>query len=205
MAIAHFLERTLQRAVAPFPASVRAVLRGMFYALDRRPADTMRYHHEHSGDQIGGLLDLIDYVRELGLNGVGLEVGCHAGESTEMFAKHFHTFHAVDPWSHMGRVERAFDHRLAPYPHVQKWKMTSREAAAHFDDASLDFVYLDADHNYEFVREDILLWMPKIRKGGLLAGHDYCAQEHDVMKAVDELVGAPDRIFRDSSWVKRVA
>lgn len=52
-------------------------------------------------------------------------------------------------------------------------QMTSLEAAAIVADASVDIVYLDAMHHYEAVWADILAWWPKVRAGGLLAGHDY--------------------------------
>jgi hypothetical protein len=42
-----------------------------------------------------------------------------------------------------------------------------------FLDNSLDFVYIDANHAYDFVKEDIELWYPKVKKGGYLCGHDY--------------------------------
>ena len=52
-------------------------------------------------------------------------------------------------------------------------KATSREAAKQFEDESLDFVFIDANHAYEYVVEDIALWSKKVRKGGIIYGHDY--------------------------------
>jgi predicted O-methyltransferase YrrM len=49
----------------------------------------------------------------------------------------------------------------------------SVEAAENFDDNSMDFVFLDADHSYESVKADITAWWPKIKPGGWLCGHDY--------------------------------
>ena len=49
----------------------------------------------------------------------------------------------------------------------------SEDAVKDFEDNSLDFVYLDADHSYDFVMQDIILWGRKVRKGGVLSGHDY--------------------------------
>lgn len=49
----------------------------------------------------------------------------------------------------------------------------SENASELFDDQSLDFVYIDANHKYEYVKQDISLWYPKVRKGGIVAGHDY--------------------------------
>ena len=52
-------------------------------------------------------------------------------------------------------------------------KLPSERAAALFADASVDFVYLDGDHGGAAVRRNLEAWFPKIRSGGVLAGHDY--------------------------------
>jgi hypothetical protein len=49
----------------------------------------------------------------------------------------------------------------------------SKQAVDLFPDESLDFVYIDANHEYSYVVEDIKLWYPKVKKGGIVAGHDY--------------------------------
>lgn len=48
----------------------------------------------------------------------------------------------------------------------------SAEAAKSFPDASLDFVFIDANHEDDAVRRDISAWLPKVKPGGILAGHD---------------------------------
>ena len=55
----------------------------------------------------------------------------------------------------------------------------SVEAAKQFEDDYFDFVYIDANHVYEEVIADLEAWYPKIRKGGMLAGHDYCNWKRD--------------------------
>lgn len=52
-------------------------------------------------------------------------------------------------------------------------RMDSENASYLFNDNSLDFVYIDANHKYDSVKQDIDLWYSKVRKGGILAGHDY--------------------------------
>lgn len=52
-------------------------------------------------------------------------------------------------------------------------RMTSLEAAKQFEDNSLDFVFLDASHEYEDIMADLEAWYPKVKAGGLFAGHDY--------------------------------
>ena len=51
-------------------------------------------------------------------------------------------------------------------------KMSSKEGSLLFKDESLDFVFLDANHKYEYIKEDIELWYPKLKKGGIFSGHD---------------------------------
>lgn len=70
-------------------------------------------------------------------------------------------------------------------------RKSSVDAAKDMPDASLDFVFIDADHSYEGCRQDIEAWLPKLKSGGLLSGHDYKNTEYPcfgVDKAVDEFV-----------------
>jgi hypothetical protein len=66
----------------------------------------------------------------------------------------------------------------------------SWDAAGHYDDGSLDFVFIDAGHRFEEVSRDIDAWLPKVKRGGgILGGHDYCAWpalDFGVMRAVNE-------------------
>lgn len=71
-------------------------------------------------------------------------------------------------------------------------RMGSLEAAAEVPDGSLDFVYIDANHGYDYVLADLKAWAPKVRTGGIVSGHDYVAQPKqktahlEVAQAVDE-------------------
>eukprot|EP00971_Amphidinium_carterae_P067679 1340279-Amphidinium_carterae.1 len=60
---------------------------------------------------------------------------------------------------------------------------TSALAAGTVPDGSLDMVFLDADHTYKGVKQDIELWWRKVRHGGILAGHDYSHQFPGVVHA----------------------
>jgi len=51
--------------------------------------------------------------------------------------------------------------------------LPSHLAAQGVEDSSLDFVYIDGNHSFPVVMDDILLWSKKVRKGGVLSGHDY--------------------------------
>jgi predicted O-methyltransferase YrrM len=71
---------------------------------------------------------------------------------------------------------------------VRILKKESAAAASHFEDGTVDFVFIDANHSYEHVKADIQAWLPKMKQGGLLSGHDY-GEPCGVKQAVDELLG----------------
>lgn len=78
-------------------------------------------------------------------------------------------------------------------------RMTSVAAAKLYEDHSLDFVFIDAQHDYESVKEDILAWKNKVKKGGILAGHDYNPEgDYGVGKAVRELL--PNHFPAPTGW-----
>jgi len=100
------------------------------------------------------------------------------GQASEYFA-------VVD-----GTLFEEFEENMSPvYEFYQPIRMTSVEAAKLYSDKSLDFVYIDADHEYEAIKADITAWLPKVKIGGIIAGHDYPAWE-GVVRAVEELDGA---------------
>lgn len=76
----------------------------------------------------------------------------------------------------------------------------SVEAAADFPDCSCYFVFIDACHAEYAVRQDIAAWLPKVARGGLLAGHDYDCES--VARAVDALL--PGREIDGPCWLWRV-
>jgi len=78
-------------------------------------------------------------------------------------------------------------------------KATSKAASKKFADESLDVVFIDLTHTYEAVKEDIALWLPKVKKGGILAGDDYHENWPGVIQAVDELLYG--RAFIGDCWI----
>lgn len=99
----------------------------------------------------------------------------------------------------------AFSRVLAKYgERLTLAEMPSQAAANRFDDASLDFVFVDADHGYEAVKADIAAWRPKVRLGGFLTGHDYHEERFPgVVQAVDETL--PDATLADDHvWIHAI-
>lgn len=63
--------------------------------------------------------------------------------------------------------------RMSPYENYQILREYSIDAVKRFDDESIDFVYIDGNHQYDFVMNDIREWTKKLKKGGIMSGHDY--------------------------------
>lgn len=126
---------------------------------------------------------------------VFVEVGCWKGRSTAYLAEQVKrrllpvTLYAVDTWrgteaaglaaevrrDHGGDLYPAFERhmsRAGVWDWVTPVRAPSVAAAARFPDGSVDFVFIDADHEYPAVAADISAWTPKLKPGGVIAGHD---------------------------------
>jgi len=138
---------------------------------------------------------------------LGVELGVKEGRFTAYMLRTFPDIHmvAVDLWQVRPGVDQPFgfetysnwdfgDIRTRFNRAIEGWEnrctvhnMDTQEAAALYDDAIFDFVFIDAEHTYEGVRDDIAAWRSKVKPGGLLCGHDYDENFVGVRKAVDEL------------------
>lgn len=150
-----------------------------------------------------------------------VEVGCKEGRTTGFILKHVPDARviAIDPWI---TQEKSADKTKETY---EDWdfekiekeflanvgenkgrcgmlRMTSEEAAGvGVMEGQFDLVFIDALHDYEHVKQDIGLWWPKVRIGGILAGHDFNHKWPGCERAVAESfdlmhVGvAPDSVW----------
>lgn len=127
-------------------------------------------------------------------NGRFVEIGCYKGKSSTYLAELIMEMDAnihvdfIDPWSHenvwseldKGRsIEDIYQEFLTNLFAVTKRdsrfkviRNRSQLEAINYSDQSLDFVYVDGDHDPEQMAEDVLLFLPKIKIGGTIAGHD---------------------------------
>ena len=154
------------------------------------------------------------WLNWLGLIGKGVEVGVFRGE----FSAHLlntwqgNSLASIDPWMEFPTSEYNDVCNLDQEGQDQNHeitvrllesfggrsriiKNTSHGSNADFADGTLDFVYLDAQHHYSAVKEDIEIWFPKIVEGGVLGGHDYLdgiisSGDYGVKSAVDEFAAA---------------
>lgn len=132
--------------------------------------------------------DQLTYLfAELGFN-KGVEIGVRGGTYSRKLceANPNLTLYGIDPYIAYDdytdmKLRRTFNNfeqvareELEPFKSRYTFiKKFSSEAVKEFDDKSLDFAYLDGNHEFAYVTEDIHLWSKKIRPGGIIAGHDY--------------------------------
>lgn len=107
----------------------------------------------------------------------GVEVGTAQGLYAECLCKNNPGLKliSVDPQNSSRRAVLRYQEaiqRLAPYD-VEFMRMKSMDAVSKFEDGSLDFVYIDARHEFDPVMMDIIHWVPKVRIGGIVSGHDF--------------------------------
>jgi hypothetical protein len=130
---------------------------------------------------------MAEILAELNFN-VGAEIGVAEGLHAEVLCKANSKLllHCIDAWTHypgyeeyedLDHVEVVARTRLSKYS-THLIKSMSSEAVKRFPDNSLDFVYIDAGHDFLNVATDIALWTPKVRSGGIVFGHDYKHRAH---------------------------
>ncbi len=170
-----------------------------FYRL---PGEASPIRLRFKRNEMAGLFSELGYK-------VGAEIGVHQGEYSEsLCAKNPKLkLYCIDPWeTYESEVEESFSQnqralngfyedtkkRLAPY-RCEIIRKTSMEAVKKFIPGSLDFVYIDANHDFKHVTEDIGAWAEVVRRGGIVSGHDYGHYKHrnkglGAKKAIDNHV-----------------
>jgi predicted O-methyltransferase YrrM len=181
-----------------------------------------------------GLEDLINHInnhsstKDMNM----IEIGSYLGDSTLVFSNHFSTVLAIDPfiddydetddvcnYAPFQEVYKEFIKRTKDVPNIHLLRKTSDEgveaiknAAKAIDPINLeehnlrafDFIYIDGMHTYEQVKKDIKNYLPLLKKGGFIGGHDYAETFQGVIDAVNETTGQPDATFQDTSWIKKI-
>lgn len=162
--------------------------------------------------QAEGLAKLCKWANQNGAIGKCVEIGSYSGEGTVVLADHFKEVLAVDPWengydpndvaSHqcpMEDVFNAFTERTKVKGNINFSRGKSLDALEFVADGSLDLVYVDGDHRYEGALSDIKGWLPKLRKGGCMTGHDFSFPT--VRQALSETFkGDYLALFQGDSW-----
>lgn len=133
------------------------------------------------------------WLDEHALNGSGAEIGCAWGEfASQMLStwKHGKTYYMVDSWRRLPKDEYLENQDSNDYNswyerckkiaeednRVVLIRMKSVDASKCFKDESLDWVYIDAAHDFKNVTDDLNAWYHKVKLEGLIAGHDFMNQ-----------------------------
>lgn len=136
----------------------------------------------------------------------GAEIGVASGKHARQMFETVPDLHLylVDPWTEYFRYKQELcDKRYQnAVTNMESYnatimRMTSLEASQQVEDGSLDFVYIDADHRFDAVMMDIILWAPKVRRDGIVAGHDYY---HFYQAGVVDAVRAYVQAHRICNW-----
>lgn len=121
---------------------------------------------------------------------VGAEIGVWGAKNSLEILKglDIKKLYLIDPYAKYDDGERTFHddpekvkkvkakakRRIQDYKDKVIWKYKpSMEAVKEIEEGELDFVYIDGNHKYSFVLEDITEWTKKVKKGGFVTGHDY--------------------------------
>ena len=132
-----------------------------------------------------------------------VEIGCFAGRSTYGLRSVCPVIYTVDNFSE-GQNENTFGqfekNVLEEFPDVHLLKMDSVDAAKKFKEKSVDMVFIDGNHQYGSIKQDIEIWLPISRK--LICGHDYNKSYKDVVRAVDETFGNKIKIIENMWYVE---
>ncbi len=128
---------------------------------------------------------MAECLADLGFK-TGAEIGVAAGDHSDLLLQVIPdlTMYCIDPWMHIDgfaswRKSTLQNWKAEAISKLSKHKKCtiiqkmSAEAAASFEDASLDFVYIDAAHDFKHIAIDICVWITKVKPGGILFGHDY--------------------------------
>jgi cephalosporin hydroxylase len=149
-------------------------------------------------------------------NGVIVEIGTHLGGTAAYGASIARNngshYHCIDPWdiprwsdqSHYESFIKSMT-ELGLLDSITVYRTDSVSASHRFKNASVDLIFIDSDHRYAAVRNDINAWWDKLKPGGVMIGHDYCVfEDYGVIEAVKEMFGNPDEVSPGRSAIWKV-
>ena len=143
---------------------------------------------------------------------VGVEIGVEEGFFSEELCRVGLKVYSVDPWVHspnwryqrtqveMDKIYERAKKRLSKYPNNTIIRKYSMDAVNDFKDGSLDWVYIDGNHEFRYFAEDIYEWEKKVRKGGIVSGHDYFTPIQKEICAVTPIIHAYVGWFNITKW-----
>lgn len=157
-----------------------------------------------------GRNNLATLFAELGFK-TGAEIGVETGAYSETLLKNNPglKLYSIDPWkayndfrdyTNQDKLNSLYEEtrtRLAPYS-CKIIRKFSQDATKDFTDNSLDFVYIDGNHSFLNIANDIIEWTKKVRVGGIISGHDYVKHKPHMKIHVKQVVIA----YTDAYFIK---
>jgi hypothetical protein len=150
--------------------------------------------------------------KDLGFR-IGVEVGVERAEFSVQLCKGNPDgkLFCVDPWkAYKGYREHVSQEKLDGFYEESKSKLISynvefvrhfsMNAVKYFDDNSIDYVYIDGNHDFQNVANDICEWSKKVRVGGIISGHDYTQRKGPISPHVVEVVNAYTAAYKINPW-----
>lgn len=158
------------------------------------------------------LFHLFFYAKRIPDRGTYLEIGSAAGGSLlcafsgSQISGNMIRLMAIDNFRYgadikkEGKVEAQFLKNTRCIPNFDLFRSSSDMARDNLDNESVDLVFIDGDHSYSQVKKDLLNYGPKLKRNGVLLGHDYTTSYvPGVKKAADELLGRKLVVLKNSS------
>jgi hypothetical protein len=171
---------------------------------------------------IGHSIIISDLIKENDFK-IFAEIGVWKGGTTKRILRKtaLREYWGIDPWLTMpygSKVQRKREQwqwdgyhmyccgLMIYFPQLRILRTTSEQAVSMFPDGYFDMIYIDARHDCHSVDEDVGLWFPKVKVGGILGGHDYGGKWPGVKKAVDMWFDEEDLTVweRDEVWMVKV-
>jgi len=131
----------------------------------------------------------------------GVEIGVHVARNSyniatllpikklyliDPYTKYEQDGAAANPDTDTGFIKRTAHRRMNLFKDKIVWIEDYSGKAVDRVPDDLDFVYIDGNHDYEFVKKDIELYYPKVKKGGVIGGHDFDGSNRGVARAAIE-------------------
>ena len=159
--------------------------------------------------------DTLDENKPLKIVEVGVETGAYLDIYYPQLESITEKFYLVDMWQYEGNedfvdkysggnynneLEKGYDRVKRLYgdnPKVQMCKGSSEDWAEKFEDGFFDYLYLDADHSKKSVLADLKSWYPKVKNGGIIAGHDVYCDQNNAFREHFDVEGALAEFFTE--------
>lgn len=154
-------------------------------------------------------------LNNMGLEGIGVEVGVAFGENAEIILHkaNLALLMLIDPWDYVPQEnpkgyadaikdwQGCYDYCKSKIARFGKrafmLRETSEEASKKIKDGSLDFAYIDANHMSPYMDNDLKYWYNKVKPGGIFGGHDYHMVKRDDYQC--DVKEAVDNFFKDKN------